>query len=67
MIKELVRKKKKVYDVTIFQTPIFRQDKGYRQVYRLTVESKNHESCLNKTFRIFNVPDAIPRILMEGF
>jgi hypothetical protein len=60
MLKELVRRKLKEYDVTIFQTPIFREYKGYRQVYRLTVESSNHESCLHETFRLFNVPDIIP-------
>ncbi|KAB2338170.1 hypothetical protein F7731_00940 [Cytobacillus depressus] len=60
MLKELTRIKKKEYDVTIFQTPEFRQRKGYNQVYRLTVEANNHKECMYSVFSTFNVPDRIP-------
>lgn len=60
MLKELTRIKRKEYDVTIFQTPNFREKKGYQQVYRLHVEGTNHEECLHSVFRRFNVPDRIP-------
>jgi len=48
------------YDVTIFQTPNYRDEKGYRAVYRLLVEAKNHEQALYENFRTFNIPDAMP-------
>ncbi|MBP2241222.1 hypothetical protein J2Z40_001784 [Cytobacillus eiseniae] len=60
MLKEMSRVKKKVYDVTIFQTPEFRQSKGFRQVYRLSIEGVDHEECLYSVFAMFNVHDLIP-------
>lgn len=60
MLKELTRIKKKDYDVTIFQTPEFRQTQGYRQVYRLTVRALNQEECLYEVFSTFNVQDKVP-------
>jgi hypothetical protein len=60
LLKELSRVKKKEYDVTIFQTPEFRQSKGYRQVYRLSIDGDDHEECLYSVFATFNVPDTIP-------
>ncbi|WNS77604.1 YodL domain-containing protein [Bacillus sp. DTU_2020_1000418_1_SI_GHA_SEK_038] len=60
MLKELTRVKRKEYDVTIFQTPEFRQNKGYRQVYRLTVEASDHDECIYSVFSTFNVHDRIP-------
>ena len=61
MLKELVRIKKKTYDVTIFQTPVFRQKKGYKEVYRTHVEGSTHQECLDNVFKKFNVPDCIPK------
>lgn len=61
MLKELTRVKPKLFDVTIFQTPEFRQNKGYRQVYRLSIEGVDHEECLYSVFAAFNVPDLIPK------
>lgn len=61
MLKELTKVRRKEYDVTIFQTPKFRQKKGYEQVYRLNVEgTANHQECLDSVFKMFNVPDCIP-------
>ena len=60
VLKELIKVKKKEYDVTIFQTPEFRQKKGYKQVYRLNVEGTDHLDCMNSVFVRFNVPDRIP-------
>ncbi|MBU8878927.1 hypothetical protein BGM26_08005 [Bacillus sp. FJAT-29790] len=60
MLKELTRRITKKYDVTIFQTPEFRQSKGYKQVYRLTIQGGDHDQCLDSIFAKFNVPDRIP-------
>ncbi|MFE8695824.1 hypothetical protein ACFYKT_05530 [Cytobacillus sp. FJAT-53684] len=60
MLKELTKTKKKEYDVTIFQTPEFRQNKGFREVYRLSIEGTDHEECMYSVFAIFNVNDLIP-------
>ncbi|MDP4162545.1 MAG: YodL domain-containing protein [Bacillota bacterium] len=60
MIKLLAKKAATNYDVTIFQTPTFRQEKGYKAVYRTTVFGQGHSHCLEETFRKFNVTDAIP-------
>jgi YodL-like len=60
VLMELIRTRKREYDVTIFQTPVFRQVKGYQQVYRLHVEGMSHSECLYKVFSRFNIPDLIP-------
>ncbi|MEQ2529676.1 hypothetical protein EKG37_12190 [Robertmurraya yapensis] len=60
MIYELSRVKKKTYDVTIFQTPEFRQTKGYKKVYRIEIEGNTHDECLENVFRQFNITDCIP-------
>jgi hypothetical protein len=60
MLRERIRTRKKTYDVTIFQTPRFRQKKGYVQVYRLQVEGTSHDECLGSVFSRFNVHDLIP-------
>lgn len=60
MLKEIVRKRKKKFDVTLYQTPVFRQKKGYEEVYRLAVEEANHRECLKKIFSVFNISDCIP-------
>lgn len=60
MLKEIVGKRKKRFDVTLYQTPVFRQKKGYQEVYRLPVEENNHMECLDKIFKVFNVSDMIP-------
>ena len=61
MLKELVRIRKKPYDVTIFQTPVFRQTKGYKEVYRTYVHGSTHQECLENVFKKFNVPDCMPK------
>jgi len=61
MLLEFMRTRKKEYDVTIFQTPIFRQKKGYQQVYRLRLEGMTHGECLEEVFSRFNIPDLIPK------
>lgn len=55
-----MKTRKKSYDVTIFQTPIFRQKKGYQQVYRLEVEGMTHRDCLDEVFSKFNIKERIP-------
>ena len=67
MLRELIRSKKRSFDVTIFQTPTFRQKKGYQQVYRLNVEGTNHDECLNEVFSIFNVSDRVPKDFQGRF
>ncbi|MFP7300539.1 YodL domain-containing protein [Neobacillus niacini] len=60
MIKAMTRRTSIQYDVTIFQTPKYRESKGYKQVYRTFIHAGNHETCLEKTFSLFNVTDRIP-------
>ncbi|KAB2333547.1 YodL domain-containing protein [Bacillus mesophilum] len=60
MLKELAKTRKKQFDVTIFQTPMFNQKKGYKQVYRIMVESIDHDECLGSVFKTFNVLDRLP-------
>ncbi|AGK54384.1 YodL domain-containing protein [Bacillus sp. 1NLA3E] len=60
MLKELVGKRKKRFDVTLYQTPVFSQKKGYQEVYRLPVEENNHKECLDNVFKVFNISDCIP-------
>jgi hypothetical protein len=59
-IYEMTRIKKKTYDVTIFQTPEFKQRKGYQKVYRTDIEGNTHHECLENVFRKFNIVDCIP-------
>ncbi|MCA1030313.1 hypothetical protein LCL95_04575 [Bacillus timonensis] len=57
----LLTKKRRIdYDMTIFQTPAFGDEKGYREVYRLTVTATNHKSAIDLVYRKFNVSDLIP-------
>jgi hypothetical protein len=60
MINAITRRANIQYDVTIFQTPKYREYKGYQQVYRTFIRAGNHESCLEETFSLFNVTDRIP-------
>lgn len=60
MLKELTKNRTKQYDVTIFQTPVFKERKGYKQVYRLKVAGMDHEDCLESVFSMFNVSDRLP-------
>jgi hypothetical protein len=60
MLLEFIRPRKKEYDVTIFQTPNFRQKKGYQQVYRLQVQGTSHAECLDEVFSWFNITDRLP-------
>lgn len=49
------------YDITLFQTPLFGQKKGYKKVYQLKVAGKNHEEILYKVFATFNTLDSLPK------
>jgi YodL-like len=60
VLMQLIRSRKKEYDVTIFQTPIFKQKKGFEQVYRLQVEGLSHDECLYEVFSRFNIADRMP-------
>lgn len=60
MSKLLTKIRVKEYDATIFQTPSFRERKGYKPVYRISVQAESHADCLDKVFGKFNVPDRIP-------
>lgn len=58
---------KRAYDITIFQTPSFGQTKGYRQVYRMTISAANHHEALSHVYRMFNVPDLLPKDYQARF
>jgi hypothetical protein len=60
MIKMLTKKASILYDVTIFQTPKYREHKGYKEVYRTTIPANSRKQCLEETFSRFNVTDRIP-------
>lgn len=60
MIKMLTKKACIQFDVTIFQTPKYREHKGYKEVYRTTIPATNRDHCLQETFSRFNVTDRIP-------
>ncbi|MFY4776869.1 YodL domain-containing protein [Metabacillus sp. RGM 3146] len=49
------------YDITIFQTPRAGGSKDYNQVYRYHVQAKTHQEALEKTFKLFNVADTLPK------
>ncbi|MGV3465526.1 MAG: YodL domain-containing protein [Heyndrickxia sp.] len=49
------------YDITLFQTPAYGLKKGYRKVYRIKIEGKNHEDVLYKVFATFNTVDSLPK------
>lgn len=60
MIRVITKKANIQYDVTIFQTPKYRENKGYKPVYRMMIQAASRENCLEETFRLFNVTDRIP-------
>jgi hypothetical protein len=60
MIKAITKKGIIQYDVTIFQTPKYREYKGYKEVYRTFIEASSRQNCLEETFSLFNVTDRIP-------
>ena len=58
----LIKTRRKLkYDITIFQTPAYGQQTGYKQVYRLYVEGSNHHDAINYVYRIFNINDLMPK------
>lgn len=60
MIKVITKRANFQYDVTIFQTPKYRENKGYKEVYRMMIHAASRENCLEETFRRFNVTDRMP-------
>ena len=48
-------------DMTLLQTPIFGDEKGFVQVFRANFSCKSHEEALVKLFKKLNVPDLMPR------
>ncbi|WP_040208609.1 YodL domain-containing protein [Neobacillus jeddahensis] len=60
MIKMLTKKANIPFDVTIFQTPKYREYRGYKEVYRTTIPANSREQCLQETFSRFNVKDRLP-------
>ncbi|MTH52014.1 hypothetical protein GKZ89_01240 [Bacillus mangrovi] len=56
----LMKKKLRMMEVTVFQSPEFREMKGYKPVCTLQLEAKDHYSVLEKTFRMFSVQDTFP-------
>ena len=61
MLKERSGLLKKTVEVIIFQTPKFRQSKGYQQVYRMNHSGNSHQYILESVFRMFNVKDSMPK------
>lgn len=57
----LLKRRVVALDITIFQTPFFGEETGYEKVYQTTIKAFNHKDALEKMFRMFNVPDLIPR------
>lgn len=55
-----VKKRCQNYDITIFQTPKFGEEKGYEQVYRLNIKASGHNEALQHVFCMFNVSDRVP-------
>jgi hypothetical protein len=66
LMKKMLHVERK-YDITIFQTPSFGQTKGYRQVYRLTINASNHQEALSHLYRMFNVSDLMPEDYQARF
>lgn len=60
MIRAITKRASIQYDVTIFQTPKYRENKGYKQVYRTFIHANSRDNCLEETFSTFNVTDRIP-------
>jgi hypothetical protein len=56
----LTKRANNVYDVTIFQTPKYRENKGHKAIYRTTITAADRDLCLQETFSRFNVTDRIP-------
>lgn len=54
------KKKCQKYDITIFQTQKYGEEKGYEQVYRLNIEAPGHSEALHHIFCMFNVTDRVP-------
>ena len=50
---QLFKKKLTPYDVTIFQTPCFGEDKGYEMVYRTEINGRTHEDVIRH--RVINI------------
>ncbi|MEH7115871.1 YodL domain-containing protein [Neobacillus vireti] len=60
MIRMLTKKASILYDVTIFQTPKYREHRGYKEVHRTTIPAGSRKQCLDEAFRRFNVTDRMP-------
>ncbi|WP_305730545.1 YodL domain-containing protein [Bacillus sp. sid0103] len=60
MINVLTKRARMQYDVTIFQTPKYRERKGHKEVYRTTIPASSRKQCLEEAFSRFNVTDRIP-------
>ncbi|MEH7305383.1 YodL domain-containing protein [Neobacillus drentensis] len=60
MINVLTKRARMQYDVTIFQTPKYRERKGHKEVYRMTIPASSRKQCLEEAFSRFNVTDRIP-------
>ncbi|MEH7093328.1 YodL domain-containing protein [Neobacillus vireti] len=60
MIKMLTKKTSILYDVTIFQTPKYREHRGYKEVHRTIITANCRKQCLDEAFSRFNVTDRIP-------
>lgn len=60
MLKMLTKKTSILFDVTIFQTPKYREHRGYKEVHRTTIPANSRKECLEEAFRRFNVTDRIP-------
>ncbi|KZZ84276.1 MULTISPECIES: YodL domain-containing protein [Bacillaceae] len=56
----MVKRKLRMMDISIFQTQVSGDTKGYKLVYSFKTEAKDHQDALEKTFRLFNVHDTVP-------
>jgi hypothetical protein len=56
-----IKKDYTTYDATLFQTPAYGDKRGFKKVYRMDVQAKNHMEALNELFTLFNHPDRMPK------
>ncbi|MGD6815895.1 YodL domain-containing protein [Metabacillus sp. 84] len=56
----ILKRRLRIMEITIFQTPEFGHTKGYQKVYSCTIPAKDQTDALEKTFKTFNVQDTVP-------
>lgn len=60
-------KRRASYDITLFQTPSYGDEKGYKPVYRLSIDANGHKNAIEQVYRLFNVTDLMPNDYQARF